>query len=455
MGPIGPMPRHEWDGTAVRFEYAPDVWGEFVDLRGPPGKPGRAGAVGFIGGGGSGGGGTGGTVGPQGPAGPTGATGPQGPAGDTGPAGADGQDGATGATGPQGPAGAAGAQGPAGATGATGPQGAAGATGPTGPQGLAGADGADGADGATGATGATGPQGDTGPQGPQGAAGATGATGPQGATGDTGPQGPAGATGPQGATGATGPQGPQGDTGATGPQGDPGADGADGTNIQWQDEASNRGSPGDVSTVDFVGAGVSAAYATNKLTVTIAGDGSFAITQVAHGFAVGHPVTLTGSSWAAADRDAGSTVADAVVVAVADADNFTILQIGRVTATTGQWDTRTGDSGGLTAGEYYWLSSTAGGLTKTQPTSGIAQCIGVAMSTTVLLVSIGEAVDVTATASPTFTAVSAGMVGMKRSIGAAETVAIPAGYSSYVVGPYEIAATGVLEVGAGAVLEIG
>lgn len=121
---------------------------------------------------------------------------------------------------------------------------------------------------------------------------------------------------------------------------------------------------------------------------------SFAVAQVAHGFSVGHVVQLTGASWAVADRDVGTTVADAFVSAVADADNFTVTRIGKVTATTGQWDARTGDAGGLTAGEYYWLSSTAGGLTKTQPTSGVAQCLGVALSTTVLLADIGEAVEV-------------------------------------------------------------
>lgn len=121
---------------------------------------------------------------------------------------------------------------------------------------------------------------------------------------------------------------------------------------------------------------------------------SFAVVQVAHGLSVGHVVQLTGSTWAVADRDAGSTVADAIVSAVADADNFTATMVGKITLTTGQWDSRTGDAGGLTAGEYYWTSSTAGGLTKTQPTSGVTQCLGVALSTTVLLVNVGDAIEV-------------------------------------------------------------
>ena len=40
QGPIGPMPRHEWDGTKLRFEIQPGQWGEWVDLRGPKGESG-------------------------------------------------------------------------------------------------------------------------------------------------------------------------------------------------------------------------------------------------------------------------------------------------------------------------------------------------------------------------------------------------------------------------------
>jgi hypothetical protein len=38
-GPMGPMPKHEWSGTKLRFEQGPDGnhWGAWTDLRGPPG----------------------------------------------------------------------------------------------------------------------------------------------------------------------------------------------------------------------------------------------------------------------------------------------------------------------------------------------------------------------------------------------------------------------------------
>ena len=42
-GEVGPMPRHEWDGTKLRFEQADGTWGEWVNLRGPRGATGPAG----------------------------------------------------------------------------------------------------------------------------------------------------------------------------------------------------------------------------------------------------------------------------------------------------------------------------------------------------------------------------------------------------------------------------
>ena len=45
-GEIGPMPRHQWRGTRLRFEMAPGEWGKWVDLEGPPGAPGSGGGGG-------------------------------------------------------------------------------------------------------------------------------------------------------------------------------------------------------------------------------------------------------------------------------------------------------------------------------------------------------------------------------------------------------------------------
>lgn len=38
-GEVGPMPEHQWDGTKLRFEQ-PWGWGQWVDLKGPPGSSG-------------------------------------------------------------------------------------------------------------------------------------------------------------------------------------------------------------------------------------------------------------------------------------------------------------------------------------------------------------------------------------------------------------------------------
>lgn len=45
-GPIGPMPRHEWRGTELRFQQSPNVWGKWVDLKGPRGSAGASGGGG-------------------------------------------------------------------------------------------------------------------------------------------------------------------------------------------------------------------------------------------------------------------------------------------------------------------------------------------------------------------------------------------------------------------------
>ena len=52
-----------------------------------------------------------------------------------------------------------------------------------------------------------------------------------------------------------------------------------------------------------------------------------------------------------------------------------------LTLTTAQWDTITGDIGGLTPGSVYYLSNTAAGwITKIAPTTGYVVKIGIAVS---------------------------------------------------------------------------
>lgn len=44
-GAVGTMPKHEWDGTKLRFQLSPKKWGKWVDLRGPASKSGGGVAV--------------------------------------------------------------------------------------------------------------------------------------------------------------------------------------------------------------------------------------------------------------------------------------------------------------------------------------------------------------------------------------------------------------------------
>ena len=44
-GPVGPMPDHKWEGTSLQFEKPNGMWGESVDLRGPPGTSGYGGGA--------------------------------------------------------------------------------------------------------------------------------------------------------------------------------------------------------------------------------------------------------------------------------------------------------------------------------------------------------------------------------------------------------------------------
>ncbi len=47
-GEIGDIPKHEWQGTGLRFEEAPGEWGKFVNLEGRPGPSGGGASGGAI-----------------------------------------------------------------------------------------------------------------------------------------------------------------------------------------------------------------------------------------------------------------------------------------------------------------------------------------------------------------------------------------------------------------------
>ncbi len=80
---------------------------------------------------------------------------------------------------------------------------------------------------------------------------------------------------------------------------------------------------------------------------------------------------------------------------IATAASGFIQTDGVLTATTGEWDTVAGTTGGLTAGAIYYLSKdTAGNLTETAPTtaSEFVLRVGKALSTTEMEISITQPV---------------------------------------------------------------
>ncbi len=110
------------------------------------------------------------------------------------------------------------------------------------------------------------------------------------------------------------------------------------------------------------------------------------------------PVYISAADTAKKARaNAGATVpamgfiVDTSVAAGASAN---VQTQGVLTATTAQWDAVAGTTGGLTAGQSYFLSdTTAGQLISTQAASGYCQELGIALSATELLIKMKGAIQ--------------------------------------------------------------
>lgn len=103
------------------------------------------------------------------------------------------------------------------------------------------------------------------------------------------------------------------------------------------------------------------------------------IHQVGHGLLPGNAVYNNGSAWVKAKADSLSSLATGIVAEVIDADHVKIQISGSLTLLQNDWDTLTGQVGGLTPGATYYTSSvTAGSLTNTAP--GIVNTILVAQT---------------------------------------------------------------------------
>jgi hypothetical protein len=114
------------------------------------------------------------------------------------------------------------------------------------------------------------------------------------------------------------------------------------------------------NTFDAFGAAAAALVTAEAYTDSHTGSSTHAVTQTAHGFAVGEPIRYSGTAYVASQADVAAN-ADVIglVSAVADADHFTVQMAGYITGFTG-----------LTAGSVYYLDpASSGSLTATPPTT--------------------------------------------------------------------------------------
>lgn len=135
---------------------------------------------------------------------------------------------------------------------------------------------------------------------------------------------------------------------------------------------------------------------------------TWSVTQSSHGFSVGDAIYFDGSTetYELAQADDATTLGAFIVSAVANTNTFTVCQNGKIDGLSG-----------LTAGQYYFVSTTtAGEITSSQPTSGYDNPIFFALSETegIVLPYRPAAIDDTASTL----AVSEGGTGATTAAGA-------------------------------------
>ena len=152
------------------------------------------------------------------------------------------------------------------------------------------------------------------------------------------------------------------------------------------------------------GANITITHGAGTVTIASAGGGgggtTFEATNANAGaIVIGTPVYVSAAGSvdkAMADAMATKDVVGLVVdTSIASAASGDIQTGGLFTATTGQWDAVTGDTGGLTAGTQYFVDpDTAGLLTDTAPiTADDFVCpVGIALSTTEMIIAIHQTV---------------------------------------------------------------
>lgn len=148
---------------------------------------------------------------------------------------------------------------------------------------------------------------------------------------------------------------------------------------------------------EFVaGTGITIAHTDATTTINATGGGASSTVSLTNVDSVqvlkGTPVySFSSGGFKRGKADTDATI-NLVGLAGADISTSTLGDIqtdGVLTATTAEWDTVTGESGGLTVNTTYYLSEvTDGKLTSTPPSSGYIVPTGLAVSTTQLKINL-------------------------------------------------------------------
>ena len=145
---------------------------------------------------------------------------------------------------------------------------------------------------------------------------------------------------------------------------------------------------------EFVpGTGVTIVHTDSTTTITASGTTVCPLTnEDATSLVIGTPVYTFndgGIKKAKADAEATTNVIGLAIETIMAAATGEVQTDGVLAATTGEWDTITGQVGGLTPDGIYYLSeATAGMLTVTAPTTGYVAPVGIAISSTQLKLNV-------------------------------------------------------------------
>ena len=118
----------------------------------------------------------------------------------------------------------------------------------------------------------------------------------------------------------------------------------------------------------------------------------FEVSQTAHGLTKPSPVYFDGTEWKLAQANDSNTMAEGLIYEVVDNDNFKVIYNGIINSSVVLWDSITGLTGGLVAGENYLLSISNKGMIVSDSVqlTGNSQYIIKALSTTKALVILNK-----------------------------------------------------------------